>query len=157
MFPKNIKPYIKASIYVISEVTGMKVEVGEIVSKVSPYRLNNVVVVFGVFGNIKGQTSFSLDEQLAMRISSKMLGNEECKEVNELVKSAISELGNMIMGHTANAFYKKHIIFDITPPSILTGSNLFFSGDKMDILCIPLIIDNESILEINIATVPNSL
>ncbi len=39
-------------------------------------------------------------------------------ELDDMATSAISELGNMIMGNAATIFSTKGIVIDITPPTV---------------------------------------
>ncbi len=42
-------------------------------------------------------------------------------ELDDMAMSAISELGNMIMGNAATIFSTKGIVIDITPPTVCRG------------------------------------
>jgi chemotaxis protein CheX len=147
----NVEPFIEASKYVINEVTGMDFSVNRIYAKESPYHIKDVAVLFGVFGEIKGQAILSMDSSLAKKISASMIGAGEITELDELAKSALAEIGNMVFGHTANMFYNKGVKFDITPPSVLAGSQLRFSSDKMSVTCLEYLFENGEIMELNIA------
>jgi chemotaxis protein CheX len=59
-------------------------------------------------------------------------------ELDEMSKSAISELTNMILGTTATIFYNKGIKIDITPPSLLLGESMQITTNKIENVSIPL-------------------
>jgi chemotaxis protein CheX len=76
-------------------------------------------------------------------------------ELDEMAKSAISELTNMILGNTATIFYNNGVAVDITPPSLLMGSNIQISTSKMQTICIPLALSNDTTFEIDVAIQEN--
>lgn len=133
-----INPFIQASQDVINQTTGLTPTVGKIYIKDMPYGGDNVVVLIGLTGAIQGNVTISLRKTLACKIASAMMGGMPVSELDEIAKSAIAELGNMILGNTANIFYKNNIGIDITPPTVLTGENMQFSSSKSAIVCIPL-------------------
>ena len=72
-------------------------------------------------------------------------------ELDEMSKSAIAELANMILGHTANIFFQNHMNIDITPPTVLTGENIQLTPTKSVTVCIPLNFDGGESLQIDVS------
>ena len=70
---------------------------------------------------MRGQAVFAMNQSVALDIASSMMGGMEAVELDELSKSAISELANMILGNTATILYNKGIGIEITPPTFLMG------------------------------------
>jgi len=60
-------------------------------------------------------------------------------EIDEMAKSALSELGNMIMGNSATLLFNKGVKIDITPPSLVKGTAIEISSAGMETMCVPLI------------------
>jgi chemotaxis protein CheX len=87
----------------------------------------------------------------AMNIASRMMGGMPVVELDEISKSAISELTNMILGNTATILYNKGIGVEITPPSFLVGDNIEISSNKLKTICIPLILDDGKVLDIDVS------
>ena len=79
-----------------------------------------------------------MNRSVALNIASNMMGGAEIAELDEISKSAISELANMILGNTATILYNKGIGIEITPPTFLMGENLQISNSKMTTICVPL-------------------
>ncbi len=71
-------------------------------------------------------------------------------ELNEISTSAISELGNMVMGNAATILSTKGIGIDITPPSFCRG-NISITTTYAKNVCIPLTHNGELMMEIDIA------
>jgi chemotaxis protein CheX len=150
MKAEYINPFIEASQRIIAETTGLSPKVGKIYIKNTPFKGDNVVVLIGLTGSIQGNVTLSLKRTLACKIASAMMGGIPVVELDELTKSAVSELCNMILGNTANIFYKNNIAIDITPPTVLTGENMEFSPSKSVIICIPLEFECGETMEIDI-------
>lgn len=150
-----INPFIEASIGVIHQTTAIKPSVGNIYLKNTPYGSGNVAVLIGLTGKIQGNVVISLNEALACRITSAMMGGMPIEAFDEIVKSAIAELSNMILGNTATIFSTKNISIDISPPTVLTGENMQLSTGKTVIVCIPLIWENETVIELNVSYTEN--
>lgn len=146
-----INPIIESSLSIINQTTGLNPKMGKIYVKNAPYKGDNVVVLIGLTGEIHGGTAISFPKSLACRIASAMMGGMPVPELDEIAKSAISELCNMIMGNTANLFYQKNISIDITPPTLLTGENMEFSQSKSVVVSIPLMFDNGENMIIDIS------
>jgi chemotaxis protein CheX len=133
-----INPFIEASQSIIRETTGLSTKVGKIYIKNTPFKGDNVIVLIGITGAIQGSVTLSLKKTLTFKIASAMMGGMPVVELDEITKSAVAELSNMILGNAANIFYKNNISIDITPPTVLTGENMQFSPSKSVIVCIPL-------------------
>jgi chemotaxis protein CheX len=71
------------------------------------------------------------------------------EELDEMSKSAISEMGNMIMGNTGSIFASKDINIDITPPSLLIGEKIEISN-KVPTIVIPIELQGVGTLTINV-------
>jgi chemotaxis protein CheX len=119
--------------------------------KNSTFIAESVVIIIGIAGEFKGQVFFSMDESTACKIASTMMFGMEVNELDEMTKSAIAELGNMIMGNVSTEFYNDGVRIDITPPTILVGKDISFSTKGLKTLCIPLELDNLGKIDIDVS------
>ena len=133
-----INPFIEASQQVFSMMTGINPELGTVHLKNSPYAGDSVAVIVGLTGKIRGQVIISLSVDTAKSVSSIMMGGIPVIEFDDFAKSAISELGNMIMGNTATILFSRGIGIEITPPSLLMGEKITISSSNMKTICVPL-------------------
>jgi chemotaxis protein CheX len=143
-----INPFISASNSVIGMLSGSQVNVGKAYLKQPPYFFNNVVIVIGVVGEIKGQIYFEMGYDTAKSIASVMMGGMQVDDLSDIAKSAISELGNMIMGNASTIFSQNSIAIDITPPTLLTGD--IEMSNKVPTVVVPLELVGIGIVNINI-------
>lgn len=138
---EHINPFVEASTSVLQMIANTEVKIGKLNLKDSPFISSNVAIIIGVTGEMKGQVIFSLSNEDACKIASIMMGGMPVPELDEISKSAIGEVGNMIMGNTATIFASKQIAIDITPPTIMIGKDIQISTSKMKVISIPLHMD----------------
>ncbi|EPR12900.1 chemotaxis protein CheX [Ruminiclostridium papyrosolvens] len=146
-----INPFIEASQTVLKQVVNVDARLGKVFLKNSPYQGESILIIVGITGKIRGQAIFTMSKEVAFKIASAMMMGMPVDELNEISKSALSELTNMILGNTATLLYNKGIGIEITPPSLLLGENLQISQSKMKTICIPLYLSDNEILEIDIS------
>ena len=151
MKAEYINPFISASTEMIDQVTGLKTKMGKIYVKDVPYRSESILVIIGITGGFHGSVVMSFSKEICCKIASAMMGCALITELDEIAKSAIGELCNMILGYTATLFSKEKIVVDITAPTILTGTNIELSIPNAIVVCIPLLFEDESQIEINVS------
>jgi chemotaxis protein CheX len=146
-----INPFINVSINLVQMVCNIKAERGQIFVKNSTFMAENVVIIIGIAGEFKGQVFFSMDESTACKIASSMMFGMEVNALEDMAKSAIAELGNMIMGNVSTEFSNSGIKIDITPPTVLVGSDIAVSTKGVKTICVPLIMEGIGKIEIDVA------
>lgn len=147
-----INPFIEASQTVIKQIASLEAKLGKVYLKTAPYSSEDIIIMVGLTGKIRGQAIFSMTRALGMKIASSMMMGMPVTEFDELSKSAISELANMIMGNAATILYNKGINIDITPPSLLMGENMQITPSKMKTICVPLLLDDNEKIELDISS-----
>ncbi len=148
-----INPFIEASQAVLKQTANIDARLGNVTLKESPYTSDSVVIIVGLTGKIRGQAIFSMTKKVALGIASSMMFGMPVTELDEISKSAISELTNMILGNAATILYSKGIGIEITPPSFLMGDNLQISPTKMKTISVPLIFNEDDRLEVDISVI----
>lgn len=144
-----INPFIEASQSVIKMLCNVDIKMGKVHLKASPFSFSNVIIIIGVVGEIKGQIYFEMPMETAKKIASTMMGGMPVDELDEISKSAISEMGNMIMGNASTIFANNEISIDITPPTLLSGEKIEMSS-KSPTVVIPLELQGFGSININI-------
>lgn len=109
---------------------------------------NTWVIMIGVTGEMRGQVLLAMNEKAACNIASKMCMTE-INAIDDFASSALSELGNMILGNAATVFSSKGIGIDITPPS-LTNGEMSIKNTFAKNLCVPLSFE-DTIVEMYLA------
>lgn len=145
----HINPFLMASSKILKEVCFIEPKVGKPFIREPIFLDNTLLIIIGFTGKMKGQVMISFEKDIALDIASKMI-MMPITEMNEFAMSAISELGNMILGNTATIFSTQGIEIDITPPTIGTGT-MSFSYTYTKNICIPLVYEENKEIDINIA------
>ncbi len=146
-----INPFIEASQTVLKQIANIDAVLGKVFLKTSPYRSENILIMVGLTGTIRGQVVMTMSKKLAMNIASCMMFGMPVTEFDEISKSAISELANMILGNTATILYNRGFGVDITPPTMLMGDNVEITPNKMQTVCIPLVINGADTIELDVS------
>jgi len=145
----HINPFLMASTKILKDMCYVDAKVGKPYIKDADFRDDSMVIMIGLTGEMRGQVMIAFENKIACDIASKMIMSPITK-MDEFATSAICELGNMILGNTATIFSTKGIEIDITPPTICTG-NMSFTNNYAQNICIPLIYEDQKMIEINVA------
>jgi chemotaxis protein CheX len=146
---EHINPFLMASTKILKEMCFVDAKVGKPYIKDPVFLDNTMVILIGFTGEMNPQVMISFENRIACDIASKMI-MMPITEMDELSRSAICELGNMIMGNTATLFSTKGIAIDITPPTVGNGT-MYFSNNFARNVCIPLEYEDDKKIEINVA------
>jgi chemotaxis protein CheX len=145
-----VNAFIKASTEVLNNFVAEKFSVGRPFIRQNPFPTSEIVIILGITGEFKGQAVFSMGLDVAKAIASGMMMGMPVNEIDEMAKSALSELGNMIMGNSATLLFNQGIKIDITPPSLVKGTSIEISFAGMETMCVSLV-SNMGNVEFDIA------
>ncbi|HWT73276.1 MAG TPA: chemotaxis protein CheX [Mobilitalea sp.] len=146
---EHINPFLIASTKILKEMCFIDAKIGKPYIKNPAFFADTLLILIGFTGEMRGQAMIAFENPIACDIASKMI-MMPITEMDELAKSAICELGNMIMGNTATIFSTRGIAIDITPPTVGNGTMSFTTSYASNI-CVPLEYENGKKIEINIA------
>lgn len=145
----HINPFLLASSKILREMCFVEPKIGKPYIKEPIFLDNTLIIIIGFTGKMKGQVMIAFEHEIACDIASKMI-MMPVTEMDDFAKSAISELGNMILGNAATIFSTQGIAIDITPPTIGSGT-MSFSHTYTKNICIPLEYEDTKKIEVNIA------
>ena len=144
-----INPFLMAATSIIKDICQIELKVGKPYVKETSFASDSVIIMIGVTGEMRGSVMIALSYNKALEIASNMMMGMPVTELDEMSTSAISELGNMIMGNAATIQSTKGIGIDITPPTLCRG-NLTITQSYTKNICIPLSGDDITI-ELDVA------
>jgi chemotaxis protein CheX len=144
-----INPFLKAASYVFEQFH-LPCQIGNPTLKSSPFSGLDVLTVVGITGDIRGQMYLGGSMSSILNVVSTMMGGVPISTLGSLEQSAISELANMICGNAMSFFANDSISLDITPPTLIMGKQIEISAGKMRVLSIPIILNSNNHLEMNI-------
>lgn len=136
MQAQHINPFIVGFQEISQEVASVPFKTVNKALKQTFLSSKNVIIMLGVTGDLRGNVAINIDESTAIKIASNMMGGMPVDSFDEIAKSAVSELGNMVMGRVCTAISEQGLQIDITPPSLLTGENLQLSFAKLPLLSV---------------------
>ena len=145
----HINPFLIASSKIFKEMCFIDTKVGRPFIREPIFLDNTLLIIIGFTGKMKGQVMISFEQEIALDVASRMI-MMPVTVMDDFAKSAISELGNMILGNAATIFSTQGIDIDITPPTIGTGT-MSFSYAYTKNICIPFVYDGDKKIDINIA------
>ncbi|HOP74153.1 MAG TPA: chemotaxis protein CheX [Bacillota bacterium] len=145
-----INPFVSAASMVLERLGNQNTEKGKLSLKASPIQGNDVNTIIGVTGDVRGQVLYSMNLDTAMKVAASMMMGMPVTEFDELCKSAVNELGNMITGNAASELSCNGFNCTITPPTLIMGKEVVISIKNIQVLVIPLLTDFGEI-DINVA------
>ncbi len=138
MKAEYINPFIKASSEILKQTTQMEFQTGKPYLETSPFGGDDIVIVVGITGELRGQAALSMSSNTARAIASAMMMGMPVDTIDEMATSALSELSNMIMGNSATLLFNEGITVDITPPSLMIGENIKITTNDIQTIGVPL-------------------
>ncbi|MGG6311727.1 chemotaxis protein CheX [Paenibacillus macerans] len=144
-----INPFLESARSVIEQVVQVSPSTGSMgVKDVIPVQ-DHIWIQIGMSGHFSGMVVFGLEETVALRIVSAMMGGFVLTEMDEMGQSAISELGNMISGNASTILSNQGFAVDITPPQVIKTEKATHMSPRKA-LCIPLLMDGIGQLDIQV-------
>ncbi len=143
-----VNPFVKAAFTVLEMATGSTPTRGKLSVRSATFTSQRITIIVGVNGQIAGTVLYGMPERTAQQIASVMLGSE-VNEVDRMVLSTVAEMGNMITGNAITLLSQNGYDVDITPPSVVKGTNIEVST-AVPALVVP-ISTSAGDVEINVA------
>ena len=145
-----VSPFVNASISVMQTVISVTPARGQLSARPQMFTSQQLSIVCGIVGDVQGNVIYGMSMPTALGIAGKMIGAPaEC--FDQLTASAIAELGNMISGNAMNLLSSEGYTCDITPPTLVKGTNVSFSTLNIPALVIPLQVGDIGELEISVS------
>lgn len=144
-----IGPFLVAASSVLQNACGIQLTSGKPYVKTTAFDDNSVVICLGITGQLGGQVVIAFNKDIALEIASKMC-MMQITQLDDLSTSALSELGNMILGNAATVLSTKNVIIDITPPMLIQGTFKMERAYAKNI-CIPMTFEGDKLIEFDIS------
>ena len=145
-----IAPFAEAATSVAEMIMGAQPIRGDLSAKQVSFTALPVNILCGVNGDLEGLVMYSMSKDTALKIAELMMGTTP-KVFDQMVASAISELGNMITGNSSSIFSGKGMVCNITPPTLVRGNNIRISTFNVPTLVIPFTFDGIGSIEVNVS------
>jgi chemotaxis protein CheX len=149
MKAEYINPFLESARIVIEQMINIRPTTGQLGIKDIKFVEKYIWIQIGITGQMQGDIVFGLHEAVALKLVSAMMGGFVLTEMDEMGRSAISELGNMISGNASTMLYNQGVRVDITPPRVVQSVTAAGFIPKKA-LTIPLIIEGIGELDIQV-------
>ncbi|GHU46604.1 chemotaxis protein CheX [Spirochaetia bacterium] len=151
-----INPFVESSFNVLTEVLNMsgsvEVKRGALALKATSSKIRGVAALVGLAGDVEGRVLFDMSKETALNVAGAM-NMDTFKVLDEMAKSTIQELANMITAQAVTKLHELGFKFDLTPPALFTGDNMEVSSNlgKVEALVVPMEMGEIGIIEVNVA------
>jgi chemotaxis protein CheX len=120
-----IQPFINAADAVLADSLQSPTSIGNLSMDEEGYRRRGVAALIAVSGDIEGRIIFDVSPQTAMRVASKMAG-QELPPSEEVIRETVCELANQVIGNAVTSLNDQGFHFRVHPPELHTAED----GDK---------------------------
>lgn len=145
-----INPFIDSFEAIMPQLSFENVRRGDLQTIDQIVRFTGVMIVVGIVGALKGNAVYCLSEADAKAIASTMMMGMPVDELDDMSKSALSELANMLTATAATGFSEIGLPIDISTPTLLSGENISVQMSANQALSVRLFA-NDMPIDINIA------
>ena len=154
MDASKINPFVQGAQRVFDSICQETPSLGKVYLKSKPYKVSPVSVSISIFGAFEGEVVYGMKEPDGCSIVSKMMMGMPVPTLkDDMAKSAVSELANIISGNVATIFSGKDVVVDIKPPQLrfeAAATDFPFCEKVQRIVCVPLHFQNGSVFEVDV-------
>ena len=115
-----IQPFINAADAVLSQGLKSPIVIGNLSMEEEAYRRKGVAGVVQLTGDIEGRVIFDLAPKTAAQVASYFAGTE-LPESDDLVREAVCELANQVIGNAVATLNDQGFHFRVHPPQLHTS------------------------------------
>ncbi len=115
-----IQPFINAADAVLSQGLQSPMSIENLSMEEEAYRRKGVAAMIELSGDIEGRIIFDLAPKTAARVASHFAGME-LPESDELVREAVCELANQVIGNAVATLNDQGFHFRVHPPALHTS------------------------------------
>ena len=115
-----IQPFINAADAVLSQGLKSPMVMGNLTMEQEAYRRRGVAALIELSGDIEGRVIFDLAPKTAAQVASHFAGTE-LPESDDLVREAVCELANQVIGNAVATLNDQGFHFRVHPPQLHTS------------------------------------
>ncbi|MBI9110803.1 chemotaxis protein CheX [Maridesulfovibrio ferrireducens] len=136
------KPFIKATIDILSMMAMVTPKAGKPFVKKGNIASGDVTGVVGFTGNVNGSISISFEKKCAVQIVKNMLG-DDIQDLMQDVKDAVGEITNMVSGQARAGLTEQGYKLQGSTPTVIIGDNHTITHvTSSAVMAIPFTTDN---------------
>lgn len=116
-------PFVESFFEVLPDLGVKELKRGKLAFKDRLLAASNVNVLLGLSQDVCGNVAYSMAEGTARNIASSMM-SFPVEEFDEMAKSAVAELANMLASRAAVILERGGFLVSISPPALIVGENV---------------------------------
>lgn len=124
---KHIQSILDGTIHAIQSIVPGNVTIHPVTFKNEPYIQQDIGVLIGFIGDVKGRIIIDSIQSTFSGLASKMFG---MPIEGEMLESFTGEFGNMLAGTICTHIGEKNITIDITPPTVMVGKTKLYGFES---------------------------
>lgn len=150
MKAQYVNPFAQGALDVMKQVLNVTPERGDISARPKLFTTQQINIVCGITGPVEGLVIYGMSMITADKIATRMIGTPVLT-FDQLAASAIAELGNMVSGCAMSNLAVQGLACEITPPTIIRGTNVRISTLDVPAIVIPLKLADIGTVEVNVS------
>jgi chemotaxis protein CheX len=129
-----IQPFINSADAVLAQGLGSPIAIENLSMEEEAYRRKGIAAEVCLTGEIEGRIIFDADLGAALQLASRLAGLEISDTDEELVREAVCELANQIIGNAVTSLNDQGFHFHVQPPAAHTSEQGSKSSEDTEAL-----------------------
>jgi chemotaxis protein CheX len=130
-----IQPFINSADAVLAEGLQSPTSIDNLTMEEEAYRRRGIAAEVCLSGDIEGRIIFDADQKTAVRFASHLAG-AELSDTDGLVREAVCELANQVIGNAVTVLNDQGFHFRVHPPTVHTSEQGSKSSEDTEALVI---------------------
>jgi chemotaxis protein CheX len=129
-----IQPFINSADAVLAQALQSPISIENLSMEEEAYRRKGVAAEVALSGEIEGRIIFDVDLGTAVQLASRLAGIAVSETNEDLVREAVCELANQIIGNAVTTLNDQGFHFHVRPPAFLTAEQGSKSSEDTEAL-----------------------
>jgi len=129
-----IQPFINSADAVLAQGLESPISIENLSMEQEAYRRKGIAAEVNLTGEIEGRIIFDVDLGAALQLASRLAGVEVSETDEDLVREAVCELANQIIGNSVTTLNDQGFHFRVHPPTLHTSEQGSESSEDTEAL-----------------------
>ena len=129
-----IQPFINSADAVLAQALESPISIENLCMEEEAYRRKGIAAEVNLTGEIEGRIIFDVDLGAALQLASRLAGLAVSETDEELVREAVCELANQIIGNAITTLNDQGFHFHVRPPTLHTSEQGSRSSEDTEAL-----------------------
>ena len=129
-----IQPFINSADAVLAQGLESPISIENLSMEQEAYRRKGIAAEVNLTGEIEGRIIFDVDLGAALQLASRLAGVEVSETDEDLVREAVCELANQIIGNSVTTLNDQGFHFRVHPPTLHTSEQGSKSSEDTEAL-----------------------